>query len=84
MDYLGTLIKPIRSAHRVILDLRQVEYLDVQAIAQLGEWLGVLRDMREDGLAPTTVRYSESIKSQRGVVARLERVDSALRLESVD
>jgi hypothetical protein len=57
--------------------------MGTEGIACLADWLQVLGELREEGLSPTTIRYSESEPGQRVLVPRLLRVDPALRAEAV-
>ena len=70
------------SLDRVVLDVTDLAFIGMKGSACLADWLDYLRDARADGLAPTTIRYNESIRWQRVTIPSLQRNDPALRLES--
>jgi hypothetical protein len=84
-EYLGRVTEAMEHrVRRVVLDLSGLDFVGAEAGACLGEWLSLLRALRAEGLAPSTLRYSEASHGQRAAVASLHQVDGALMLDPVD
>ena len=66
---------------RVVLDVTRVDHLGPEGVAILGDWLAFLKDARQDGLAPSTLRFDETVKWQRVAAQGFQRIDGALRME---
>ncbi|MSP60192.1 MAG: hypothetical protein EXR72_07585 [Myxococcales bacterium] len=85
-DHLGRITEAMRDdgVRRVVLDLEGLHFLGSDALGCLCQWLTLLRDLRSDGLAPTTVRYSNTVGWQRSTVPTFSRIDPGLMLEGSD
>jgi serine/threonine protein kinase len=68
-------------ARRVVLELDGLYFLEGAALGCLSEWLSSLRDQ---GLGPTVVRYSNTVGWQRSAVPSLARADPSIMLEQSD
>ncbi len=69
---------------RVILDLGQLDFAEPEGQVFLLEWVSILSNMRDEGLAPVTIRYNQSVSWQREAVSRMRDFDPALMAEAVD
>jgi serine/threonine protein kinase len=84
-DFLAAVTDAMRDkVRRVVLDIEGLAFMNSGGLQSLAAWLTVLRDMRHEGLAPVTIRYTGTVRWQASTTATLQRADPSLRIENAD